>query len=59
MPEQPESMTFGEALKTTHCPKCGAVPGEDCRDSKPLPEGQHRVHTQRLFARSTTRTEAT
>jgi hypothetical protein len=46
-----ESMTLGEALKTAHCPKCGAVPGEDCRDVKPLPEGQHRVHTQRLYAK--------
>jgi hypothetical protein len=53
MPE--ESLTLGEALRTTHCPKCGAVPGEDCHDSKPLPQDQHRVHTQRLFAKPAAR----
>jgi hypothetical protein len=57
MPEQTgwESITFGEALRTTHCGQCGAIPGEDCRDPDPLPEGRHRIHTQRLVAKPTTR----
>lgn len=50
-----ESMTLREALETAHCPKCGAVPGQDCHAPPPLPEGQHRVHTHRLFAKPGTR----
>jgi hypothetical protein len=48
--QQNSPRSLGQALREATCPQCGAKPGHDCEDKKPLPEGQHRVHTARLWA---------